>query len=70
MSYAIACLDEYKEVVPEKQFFKYNVTSIVFLSISAVCFIGIIVVLLIKPKNTKDLEVKGDADKKDEKKSK
>lgn len=70
MSYAIACLDEYKEVVPETQFFKYNVTSIVFLSISAVCFIGIIVVLLIKPKNTKDLEVKGDADKKDEKKSK
>ena len=64
-------LDEYKEVVPEKQFFKYNVTSIVFLSISALCFIGIIVVLLIRPKKTADLETKGDADKKaDTKKSK
>ena len=60
MSYAIACLDEYTEVVTEKQFFKYNATSIIFLSISALSFIGIIVVLCIKPKQQKELETKSD----------
>ncbi|MBO7525901.1 MAG: hypothetical protein J6T42_03790 [Clostridia bacterium] len=60
MSNAISALDEYKEVQPEKQFFKYNTTSIIFLSISALSLIGIIVVLFIKPKDKKKLEIKDD----------
>ena len=58
MSGEIACLEEYKEVIPEKQFFKYNVLSIVFLSIAAVSFIAIIVLLFIRPKKKNELEVK------------
>lgn len=60
MTRAIACLEEYKEVVPEKQFFKYNVTSIVFLSISVVSFIAIIVLIFVKPKKENKLEVKSE----------
>ena len=60
MTRAIACLEEYKEVVPEKQFFKYNVTSIVFLSISAASFIAILVLIFIKPKKENELEVKSE----------
>ena len=60
MSQAISAVDEYKVVETEKQFFKYNTTSIIFLSISALSFIGIIVVLFVKPKEKKALEVKSD----------
>ena len=60
MSRAIACLGEAKSVNVEKEFFKYNVTSIVFLSIAGACFIAIIVLLLIKPKETATVEVEGD----------
>lgn len=60
MSYAISAIDEYKEVETEKQFFKYNVTSVIFLSIAALSFIGIIVVLFIKPKQEQQLETKND----------
>ena len=63
MSRAIACTKEYTTIEPEKQFFKYNTTSIVFLSISAVSFIAIIVLLFIKPKEKKELEVKDDEKK-------
>ena len=58
MSNEIKCVEEYKQVVPEKQFFKYNVVSIVFLSISAVAFIAIIVLLFIRPKKQNELETK------------
>ena len=58
MSREIECVEEYQEVVPEKQFFKYNVLSIVFLSIAAASFIAIIVLFFIRPKKENELEVK------------
>ncbi len=50
ISRAIVCQDEFTEIKPVKQFVKYNVTTIVCLSISAACLIAIIVIACIKPK--------------------
>ena len=62
MSRAIECMGEAKSVVVEKEFAKNNVTSIIFLSIAGVCFIAIIVLLLVKPKEKQTVEVEGEAD--------
>lgn len=58
VSKAIDVTNEFKTVKKESEFFKNNVTSLVFLSISALCFIAIIVLLCIKPKETVELETK------------
>ncbi|MBP5176955.1 MAG: hypothetical protein ILP02_00045, partial [Clostridia bacterium] len=59
MSRAIACKGEAKYVQPDPEFLRNNVTSIVFLSIAGVCFVAIIVLLLVKPKESKTVEVEG-----------
>lgn len=58
ISKPIDCTKQFTRVKQEKEFFKYNTTSIIFLSISAACFIAIIVLLCIKPKEEVKLETK------------
>ena len=58
ISKPIDCTKEFTRVKTEREFFKYNTTSVIFLSISAACFIAIIVLLCIKPKEEVKLETK------------
>lgn len=51
MSRAISVQSTYTKYSVESEWFKYNKTSVIFLSISVVCFIAIIVILFIKPKD-------------------
>lgn len=58
VSKPIAAQSEYKKVVLETQFWYYNWQSMVFLGIAVLCFVAIIVILCIKPKEaTKTLTV-------------
>ena len=50
VSKPIAAQSEYKKVVLETQFWYYNWQSMVFLGIAVLCFVAIIVILCIKPK--------------------
>ena len=50
LTYAIKVSKEKKSATYEKEFFKYNKTSFIYLGISVVSFIGILLVLFIKPK--------------------
>lgn len=47
---AINAQSELKQVKYEKQFFKYNWLSIVLLSIAVICFVAILLLLFVKPK--------------------
>ncbi|MGN0819714.1 MAG: hypothetical protein ACI4M6_04890 [Christensenellaceae bacterium] len=51
MSRAISVQSTYTKYSVESEWLKYNKTSVIFLSISVVCFIAIIVILFIKPKD-------------------
>lgn len=63
VSKAIDVTNEFRTVKKETEFFKNNIVSIVLFSISALCFIAIIVILCIKPKEVK-LETKSEQTKK------
>lgn len=47
---AINAQSELKQVKYEKEFFKYNWLSIVLLSIAVICFVAILLLLFVKPK--------------------
>ena len=56
MSRAIRCYGVKETVQRESEFFKNNVVSIVFLGIALLCLIGIILLLVIKPKQPVTVE--------------
>ena len=69
MSRPIACKGEAQSVVKEKEFFKNNVVSIIFLAIAGVCLVAIVILLFVKPKEAATVEVadEGAADEKSKK---
>lgn len=58
ISRVIDATSELKQVKYETQFFKYNWVSIVLLSVAFLCFVAIIVLLCVKPKDTNTLKTK------------
>jgi len=58
ISRAIDATGELKQVQYETQFFKYNWVSVVLLSVAVLCFVAIIVLLCVKPKDTNTLKTK------------
>ncbi len=65
---AVVASENAKVIKGENDWFKNNVASVVLLSIAALAFIGIILLLVIKPKNKEDIDVQ--FEKKKAKKSK
>ena len=47
----ITVAGEYKEVSYEREFLKYNWVSVLFFCIAVLCFIGLVLVIFIKPKD-------------------
>ena len=58
LSRPIRCLSEVETIKRESEFFKNNLTSIILLGVAALCLVGIILLLVIKPKESNTVEVK------------
>ncbi len=58
ISRVIDATSEVRQVKYETQFFKYNWVSIVLLSVAVLCFVAIIVLLCVKPKDNNTLQTK------------
>ena len=59
MSRAISVQREYTTVSIEREFVKNNLVSVISLSVALLCLVGLIVLILIKPKDYNvELEVK------------
>lgn len=59
MSLPIHCAGEYKTVETDPMFWQNNLTSVILLGVAGLCFIAILVLLFVKPKESAKVELEG-----------